>query len=421
MNEFNEVKARIEQMTRENEVLKAERQKVLQEMHGLHGKLGENDRTYGEKMSKLSQENKMLSDDVREGQEKLRISSSQTSKLMNEFNEIKARIDQLTRENEVLKAERQKVLQEMHGMHGKLSENDKSYSEKITKLSSENKMLSDDVREGQEKLRISTSQTSKLMNEFTEVKTRIEQMTRENEVLKAERQKVLQEMHGLHGKLGENDRTYGEKINKLSHENKILSDDIREGQEKLRISTSQTSKLMNEFNEIKARIDQLTRENEVLKAERQKVLQEMHGLHGKLGENDRTYGEKMSKLSQENKMLSDDVREGQEKLRISSSQTSKLMNEFNEVKARIEQMTRENEVLKAERQKVLQEMHGLHGKLSENDRSYGEKMSKLSQENKMLSDDVREGQEKLRISTSQTSKLMNEFNEVKTRIETLTR
>jgi ribosome recycling factor len=61
-------------------------------------------------------------------------------------------------------------------------------------------------------------------------------------------------MHGLHGKLSENDRTYGEKINKLSHENKILSDDIREGQEKLRISTSQTSKLMNEFNEVKARI-----------------------------------------------------------------------------------------------------------------------------------------------------------------------
>jgi chromosome segregation ATPase len=99
------------------------------------------------------------------------------------------------------------------------------------------------------------------MNEFNEIKARIDQLTRENEVLKAERQKVLQEMHGMHGKLGENDRSYGEKINKLSSENKMLSDDVREGQEKLRISTSQTSKLMNEFNEIKARIDQLTREN----------------------------------------------------------------------------------------------------------------------------------------------------------------
>jgi FtsZ-binding cell division protein ZapB len=326
--------------------LKAERAKVLQELHGVHGKLSENDRAYGEKIGKLSSENKMLSDDVREGQEKLRISTSQTSKLMNEFNEIKARIDQLTRENEVLKAERQKVLQEMHGMHDKLSENDRSYGEKISKLSAENKMMSDDVREGQEKLRISTSQTSKLMNEFGEVKGRIEQMTRENEVLKAERAKVLQEMHGLHGKLGETDRAYGEKISKLSSENKMLSDDVREGQEKLRISTSQTSKLMNEFNEIRTRIENMTRETEVLKAERAKVLQELHGVHGKLGENDRAYGEKINKLSSENKMLSDDVREGQEKLRISTSQTSKLMNEFNEIKARIDQLTRENDAFK---------------------------------------------------------------------------
>jgi len=98
------------------------------------------------------------------------------------------------------------------------------------------------------------------------VKGRIDQLTRENEVLKAERQKVLQELNLFHTKLSENDRTYGEKISKLSSENKLLSDDVREGQEKLRISTSQTSKLMNEFNEVKTRIDQLTRENDAFKA-----------------------------------------------------------------------------------------------------------------------------------------------------------
>ncbi|MBS1889653.1 MAG: hypothetical protein JST59_00040, partial [Actinobacteria bacterium] len=66
-------------------------------------------------------------------------------------------------------------------------------------------------------------------------------------------------------KLTENDAAYGQRINKLSSENKMLSDDLREGQEKLRISASQTSKLMNEFNEVKARIDQLTRENDAYK------------------------------------------------------------------------------------------------------------------------------------------------------------
>ena len=120
-------------------------------------------------------------------------------------------------------------------------------------------MLSDDVREGQEKLRISTSQTSKLMNEFGEAKGRIEQLIRENDVLKQERQKVLTEMHAMHERLGLNDKDYSDKINRLSQENKMLSDDLREGQEKLRISASQTSKLMNEFNEIRSRVDQLTR------------------------------------------------------------------------------------------------------------------------------------------------------------------
>ncbi len=130
------------------------------------------------------------------------------------------------------------------------------------------------------------------------MKGRIDQLTRENEVLKAERQKVLQELNLFHTKLSENDRTYGEKIGKLSSENKLLSDDLREGQEKLRISTSQTSKLMNEFNEVKTRIDQLTRENDILKAERQKVLQELHGVHDKLTENDSAYGQRISKLTQ---------------------------------------------------------------------------------------------------------------------------
>jgi FtsZ-binding cell division protein ZapB len=102
----------------------------------------------------------------------------------------------------------------------------------------------------------------------------------------------------MHEKLGDTDRTYADKIHRLSQENKMLSDESREGQEKLRISTSQTSKLMNEFNEVKARIDQLARENEVLKAERQKVLQEMHSMHGRLSETDRSYADRINKLGQ---------------------------------------------------------------------------------------------------------------------------
>ncbi len=94
-------------------------------------------------------------------------------------------------------------------------------------------------------MRISTSQTAKLTNEFSEVKNRIEQLTRENDVLKNERQKVLQEVQKVHEQLGLNDRNYADKIGKLDRENKTLTEEYRQSQEQLRISTSQTAKLQN--------------------------------------------------------------------------------------------------------------------------------------------------------------------------------
>jgi FtsZ-binding cell division protein ZapB len=144
----------------------------------------------------------------------------------------------------------------------------------------------------------------------------------------------------VHEQLGMNDRSYADKINRLDHENKTLTNEYREAQEKLRISTSQTSKLVNEFNEVKGRIDQLTRENEVLKQERQKVLQELSAVHGRLSDTDKNYADKINRLDSENKTLTSEYRDAQEKLRISTSQTSKLVNEFNEVKARIDQLAR---------------------------------------------------------------------------------
>jgi chromosome segregation ATPase len=296
----------------------------------------------------LTKENQALNVEYLSTQENLRLSTSQTAKLAAELTELRNKVidyeARLKRADEDL--DRQKRENANHQLRFQEIEKQTrimgDLQRQVIALAKENEMLTQDNQRAQESLRLSTSETGKLRQRINEFEQRTEQLSRENEVLKAERQKVLHEMHGMHDKLGETDRSYADKIHRMSQENKMLSDDVREGQEKLRISTSQTSKLMNEFNEIKARIDQLTRENEVLKAERQKVLQEMHGMHGKLGENDRSYGEKINKLSSENKMLSDDVREGQEKLRISTSQTSKLMNEFNEIKARIDQLTREN-------------------------------------------------------------------------------
>jgi FtsZ-binding cell division protein ZapB len=94
--------------------------------------------------------------------------------------DIKSKFDQLVRDNEVLKQERQKVLQELSNLHGKLSDTDRSYADRIGRLDSENKTLTNEYREAQEKLRVSTSQIGKLANDFNEVKQKIEQLAREN-------------------------------------------------------------------------------------------------------------------------------------------------------------------------------------------------------------------------------------------------
>jgi hypothetical protein len=51
-------------------------------------------------------------------------------------------------------------------------------------------------------------------------------------------------MNSLHGKITDSDRTYADKIGRLSRENDSLVGEIRDREEKLRLSTSQTNKLM---------------------------------------------------------------------------------------------------------------------------------------------------------------------------------
>lgn len=85
--------------------------------------------------------------------------------------------------------------------------------------------------------------------------------------------KIINELQSLHGKFGDVDRSLGDKVGRLTRENEALASEVREGQEKLRLSASQTSRLMSDVNDFKQRYEQLVRENDVLKQERQRVLQ----------------------------------------------------------------------------------------------------------------------------------------------------
>lgn len=96
----------------------------------------------------------------------------------------------------------------------------------------------------------------------------------------------------------------------------------------------------------------------------------------------------MRKILDENKDLHEELREGQEKLRISNAQQQKLIQELNDHKQRITGSEQQTDDFKRKIQGLLKQTEA-------------------------LDDEVRKGQEGLRLSTSQNAKLLQELNELR--------
>ena len=148
-------------------------------------------------------------------------------------------------------------------------------------------------------------------------------------------------------------------MQKLLQENSGLADEIRNAQENVRLSNTQQSKAFQELQEYKLRIEQNNSESDTIKR-------------------------KMQNLVKENQSLGEEVRNAQENLRLSANQISKLNNELNEYRVRIESNNSESE-------------------------SYKQRMQKLMSENHSLSDEIGLAQENLRLSANTVAKLNNEM------------
>lgn len=74
-----------------------------------------------------------------------------------------------------------------------------------------------------------------------------------------------------------------DKLGRLSGENEHLVSEVREGQEKLRLSTNNLAKIANELNDLKYKTQQATAENEQLR----RKLQEAGDVHMKISELER--------------------------------------------------------------------------------------------------------------------------------------
>lgn len=103
----------------------------------------------------------------------------------------------------------------------------KNLNDQLRKILDENKDLHEELREGQEKLRISNAQQQKLIQELNDHKQRITGSEQQTDDFKR-------------------------KIQGLLKQTEALDDEVRKGQEGLRLSTSQNAKLLQELNELRA-------------------------------------------------------------------------------------------------------------------------------------------------------------------------
>ena len=104
-------------------------------------------------------------------------------------------------------------------------------------------------------------------------------------------------------------------IEKKNNEIRALGGEVQGFQENLRLSAAQVSKLNNELNEYRNKYGQTTQEAD-------------------------TYKQRIQKLLGENNALADEVRSGQENLRLSSGTLSKLQGEFKSVCAEFDETKR---------------------------------------------------------------------------------
>ena len=404
------------------------------EVNELKSRLGstvQETETYRQRIQKLLSENSSLNDQVRNAQENLRLSAGQISKLQNEFKGVcaenedlrkrlqdlmgsnkkladyEAKVALLSQQVERLTEQLTKKTSETNNLKNRLTEIDSmnktigSLQEKITRLVSENTEISGDMRNAQENLRLSANQNVKIVAQLNEYKQRIEQNTQENNSLK-------------------------QKINKLISENASLGDEARTAQESLRLSSATQAKLNAELNQYREQIANNNKESE-------------------------TYRLKMQKLMQENSALSEQVRGAQENLRLSAGTIGKLTNELKitcneneELKRRLQEAGSVNKRIPEYESKISalsQEIERLNSVIDKKNgeikvlrdgeveaealarqvKTLNDQVRRISGEKESIFNELREGQEQLRLSNTQVTKLRGENEEYRISIEEIKR
>lgn len=194
------------------------------------------------------------------------------------------------------------------------------YETRISKLtvqlqaSDKERQAAGEVANENELLKKKISELGAAASRVGEYEYKFEMMSREIERINILVENKNKEIQTLQGQCveGENSarqlKNLSDQLRKFIDENKDLHEELRQGQEKLRLSNVQQQKLIQELNDHKIRIGGNEQQTEEFK-------------------------KKIQSLLKDTEALDEEVRRGQESLRLSTSQNSKLMQELNELRS----------------------------------------------------------------------------------------
>ena len=229
----------------------------------------------------------------------------------------------------------------------RLKSNEEKLREKIEKLRDEVNKLSDVNSEQEMEIRKLSWEKEKNLENLARLKS----VSEENSTLQKECNEINQEKVKLKNDmdtLQEKARYFGDEKEKLQKEMNLLQDQFDVVQSRVFEGTQEYKQLKNECDGLKDEISELSEEKERLsnenfrlKEKKNSIIEERNKLQDMIESLDKCHSEKNDTLSQQNTLLKNELESRRLAIKKCEEKELKLLNEIQELNAKIEKSTEE--------------------------------------------------------------------------------
>lgn len=305
------------------------------------------------------------------------------------------------------KSSLEKEMETLKNVVKRLKSNEENLRGKIEELRDEVNKLSDINSEQEMEIRKLSWENEKL----TENLVRLKSVAEENSTLQNECKEINQENVKLKNDkdtLQEKARNVGDENEKLQKEINLLQDQFDVMQSRVLEAAQECKQLKNESDVLKDDIselleekERLSNENFRLKEKKNSIIEDRNKLQDMIESLDKCHSEKNDTLSQQNALLQNELESRRLAVKKCEEKESKLLNEIQELNAKIEKSTEENDKING----LLKKTDGENIRLRKKVADLGKLVEQIEQE--------RESRIYLQTELNEKEQLLNKYKESK--------